>query len=117
MKKLFLLISVFLACSLFAIAGSPVVGSWDCVAVADMDYPFVLKFVEKDGILAGTAETNQGDAGAVKNVKLEEGILTFSIDTYVAGMVEFKAKLEGDTLEGTFDTYDFGGEFTGKRQK
>ena len=118
MKKLVLFAAIIMACGLYTLAASPVVGTWDCVAYADMDYPFTLIFAEgEDGTLAATAESNEVDVGPVANIKLEGAVLTFSIDTAIAGNVDFEATLEGDSLKGTFDTYDFGGEFTGKRRK
>ena len=117
MKKIILLtVALFLTCSLFALAGSPVVGTWDCIAYVDQDYPFILKISEQDGELTGTAETQYGESTEAVNLKLEDGMLSFGIDSPEVGMIDFKAKLEGDTLKGTLEGYDFSGEFTAKRQ-
>ena len=116
MKKLGLLTIVLFVCSSLTFAASPAVGTWDCIASVDMDYPFVLKVVEKDGEITGTAESQMGESTAAENLKLEDGILSFGIDSPEVGMIDFKAKLEGDTLTGTLEGYDFGGEFTAKRQ-
>lgn len=117
MKKTVLLtVILFLTCSLFALAGSPAVGTWDCVAYVDQDYPFILNISEQDGEITGTAETQYGESTAAENLKLENGVLSFSINSPEVGMIDFEAKLEGDTLKGTLEGYDFSGEFTAKRQ-
>ena len=73
--------------------------------------------IEKDGEVSGTAYSPAGENTPALKLALEEGVLSFSIDSPEVGMIDFKAKLEGDTLKGTLEGYDFGGEFTATRQK
>jgi len=117
MKKTILLAVILLTCTFYGFAASPAVGTWDCIASVDQDYPFSLIIAEKDGALTGTAESPSGEAGPVENLKLENGVLTFSMDTSSAGMVDFEATLDGDTLKGTLEGWDFGGEFTATLRK
>jgi len=117
MKKIALLTILFLACGLLTMAASPAVGSWDCVVHADMDYSFTLIIAEADGVLTAKGEARDFEVGPVEKINLEDNVLTFTIDNPMAGIVDFKATLDGDTMKGTFDTYDFGGEFTGTLQK
>jgi hypothetical protein len=117
MKKTVLMAIILLTCSFFGLASSPVVGTWNCVASVDQDYPFSLIITEKDGALTAAAEAPSGEAGPVENMKLEDGVLTFTIDTASAGMIDFEATLDGDTLKGTLESWDFGGDFTGTKKK
>lgn len=116
MKKTILLLIILVASAFTVLAASPAAGSWDCVATVDQEYPFVLTITDKDGVLTGKAESYQGDAGPVENIKIEDGVLTFSIDTAAAGMIDFEGKLDGNTIKGTLEGWDFGGEFTGTRK-
>jgi len=117
MRKTLLMTAAFLTCSLFALAASPAVGTWDCLASVDQDYPFVMEIVEQDGELSATAESSYGEAGPVENMKLEGNTLTFTIDTSSAGKVDFTATVDGDTMKGTLESWDFGGDFSAKRQE
>ena len=117
MKKSVLMTIILMSCFAFGFAASPAVGTWDCIASVDQDYPFTLVISEADGVLKATAESPSGEAGPVENVKLENGVLTFSIDTATAGMIDFEATITGDTLKGTLESYDFGGELTGTLRK
>ena len=117
MKKTMMMAIILLTCSFFGFAASPASGTWDCIASVDQEYPFTLTITEKDGALTGITESPSGEAGPVENVKLENGVLSFTMDTASAGMIEFEAKLDGDTLKGTLESWDFGGEFSGKLRK
>jgi len=117
MKKTVLLTVVFLACNILGFAASPAAGTWDCSAYVDQDYPFTMEIVENDGVLAGSVANTYGESIDLKNLKLEEGVLYFSIDSPEVGMINFKATLDGDSLKGTLEGYDFGGEFTATRKK
>ncbi len=117
MKKTVLMAIILLTCSFFGFAASPVVGTWDCIASVDQDYPFSLVITEKDGSLAATADSPSGEAGPLENIKLDDGVLTFSLDSASAGMIDFEATLDGDTLKGTLEGWDFSGEFSGTRKK
>lgn len=117
MRKALLMAAILFICSVFALAASPVVGTWDCIASVDQDYPFTLKIVEKDGELSGTAETSYGEGGPVEGINLEGDTLTFSINTNAAGKVDFTATVDGDTMKGTLESWDFGGEFSARRQE
>ncbi|MFH1965930.1 MAG: hypothetical protein ABIJ42_10380 [Acidobacteriota bacterium] len=117
MKKTILMAILLLTCTLYGFAASPAVGTWDCIASVDQDYPFTLIISEVDGALQGTAESPSGEAGPVDKVKLENGVLTFSLDTSSAGMIDFEATLDGDTLKGALEGYDLAGEFTATLRK
>jgi len=117
MKKSFVLATILLICAVYGFAASPITGTWNCIASVDQDYPFVLTITEDNGNLAAKAESTSGEVGPVENISFENGNLTFSIDTAIAGMVDFKAVVEGDTLEGTLEGWDFGGQFKGTRKK
>lgn len=116
MKKFSLLLILLTVSSFSGLAAANVVGSWDCVAIVDQEYPFVLTLKEANGELSGTAETSYGQAGPVKNVVLEENVLKFSVDHPSAGLIDFEATVDGDSLEGSLEGWDFGGEFKGTRK-
>jgi hypothetical protein len=117
MKKSLLMTIILLTCFAFGFAASPAVGTWDCVASVDQDYPFTLVITEVDGQLQGTAEAASGDGGPVENIKLENGVLSFTVESPSVGSIDFEATLDGDSMKGTLESYDFGGEFTGKLRK
>jgi len=117
MKKTILLAVILLICPFYGFAASPAAGAWDCIVTVDMEYPFVLIITEEEGGLKGTAEAPNGEAGPVEQLKLENGVLSFSIDNPEMGVFEFEATLDGDTLKGSFKNWDVSGEFTAALQK
>lgn len=117
MKKTVFMTVVLFTCTFFGIAASPAVGTWDCVASVDQDYPFTLVITEVDGQLQGTAKATSGDGGPVEKIKLENGVLSFTVESASVGSIDFEATLDGESMKGTLESYDFGGEFTGKLRK
>jgi len=117
MRKTILLAVILLICTSYGFAASPAAGTWDCVAVADQEYFFTIYITEKDGELTGIAEGASGESGPVDALKLENGVLTFAIDSPDVGNIKFEATLDGDTLKGTYSTSDFGGEFSAALRK
>jgi hypothetical protein len=101
------------------------VGTWKCeYEIGDMKRTSTLQ-IKKDGDkLAGTMTWPDQKETKLKDVKLKDGDLTFSVDRVVMGnkyAVEYKFMVDGDKLKGK-GAVDAGGtkrefDIAGKREK
>ena len=101
------------------------VGTWKCeYAIGEMKRTSTLT-IKKDGDkLAGTMTWPDQKATNLKDLKLKDGTLTFSVERKVMDNtfhVEYKLKIDADKLKGK-GAVDVGGEkrefdITGKREK
>jgi hypothetical protein len=89
-----------------------VLGEWDCEAVVDMTYPFILSFAEKEGKLAGSIIGDNGTT-QLESVSYSDGTLKFQFDYPPAGgLIDFESKVKGKSIEGTLSNYMFMGDFS-----
>jgi hypothetical protein len=126
MKAMLSLALVLGVCGLSAAADkADPVGTWKCAyEIGDMKRTSTLT-VKKDGDkLAGTMSWPDQKDEKLKDVKLNDGTLTFSAVRKLMGneiKVEYKFTIEGDKLKGKGGA-DFGGQrqefdIEGKREK
>lgn len=96
-------------------AGSPAVGTWDCVAgTPDGDLNWTLSITEKEGTLAGSVSGDPGEF-QLAEVNFGEGSLTFKV---TIGEVTYSVKvgIEKDKLDGNWEGGDASGTMTGTRR-
>jgi hypothetical protein len=60
--------------------------------------------------VTGTAGPDESKQWAIKNGKLEEGKLTFQVDTEGGGSIAFELVFDGDTIRGSATGTGDGGE-------
>ena len=101
------------------------VGTWKCeYKIGDQNRTSTLTITKDGDKLAGTMSWPDQKDEKLKDVKLKDGTLTFSAERELKDMkltVEYKLKVEGDTLKGK-GAVDAGGEkrefdIEGKREK
>lgn len=119
MKKLLMALGCLIVLSLPVLAdNAPVIGTWDCEIYVDMvgqTYPFKITLSEADGVLSGKASSDAQGETEMKNVKFENNVLTYAIDTLEAGTIEFKLEIGDSELKGTGGNWDFEGSVKGKK--
>jgi hypothetical protein len=112
MKKLFGLLLL----TAFALAAGELDGKWsgkfdithsDGETKADSAY----MNLKLDGTkVTGTAGPDETKQWTIKNGKLEEGKLTFQVDTEGGGSIAFELVFDGDTIRGSATGTGDGGE-------
>jgi hypothetical protein len=91
------------------------VGTWDIVSTSpqgEMTSVLTLKMV--DGQPKAEFEL-MGEKRTVSDEKLAGNVLTFKLE-YEGGVYEVEAKVDGDTLAGTWQGGGYSGEMKGKRR-
>ena len=127
MKEILATALVFGLCGLAGArdAKADPVGTWKCEYEIGGQRRESTLSVKKDGDkLTGTMTYQDKQEAKLKNLKLKDGELTFSVDRKLMDMtftVEYKLKVEGDKLKGKAAA-DFGGEkmefdIEGQREK
>jgi hypothetical protein len=113
----FLLAALVLAAlPLASAADAPkVVGTWDAVSTTpNGDMPSVIKVQEVEGALKAEIEID-GFARTVTDEKLEGNVLRMKVQ-YEGGVYDVEVKIDGDTLEGTWQGGGYSGTLKGKRR-
>jgi hypothetical protein len=129
MKAILSVALILGGCSLVAAAQdkSDPVGKWSCEYEIGGQSRTATLIIKKDGDkLAGTMSWPDQKETAVKDLKLKDGDLTFSVERKLPGMddainLEYKLKIDGDKFKGK-GAAEFGGEkrewdIEGKREK
>jgi hypothetical protein len=107
---------VLAALPLASAADAPkVVGTWDAVSTTpNGDMPSVIKVKEVEGALKAEIEID-GVARTVTDEKLEGNVLRMKVQ-YEGGVYDVEAKIDGDTLEGTWQGGGYSGTLKAKRR-
>jgi hypothetical protein len=106
MKAILATVVVFGLCGLAAAQGSKAdpVGTWKCEYEIGGQQREATLAIKKDGDkLTGTMSFQDGQEAKLKDLKVKDGELTFSVERKVMDMtftVEYKLKVEGDKLTG-----------------
>jgi hypothetical protein len=128
MKAILSMALVFGVCGLTGAADDKVVdpvGTWKCEYEIGGAKRMATLTIKKDGDkLAGTMSWPDQKDTKVKDLKLKDGTLTFSVERKFMDNtfnVEYKLTIDGDKLKGKAGA-EFGGEkqewdFAGKREK
>jgi hypothetical protein len=127
MKAIFATALVFGLCGLAGAQATKAdpVGTWKCEYEIGGQKREATLAVKKDGDkLAGTMTYQDRQEAKLKDLKVKDGELTFSVERELMDMkftVEYKLKIEGDKLKGKAAA-DIGGEkrefdIEGKREK
>lgn len=91
------------------------VGTWDAVATTpNGDMPSVITVKEVDGALKAEIEID-GSARTVTDEKLEGNVLRMKVQ-YDGGVYDVETKIDGDTLEGTWQGGGYSGTLKAKRR-
>jgi hypothetical protein len=98
MKKLFGLLLL----TAFALAAGELDGKWSG--------KFDITHSDGDTKVTGTAGPDETKQWTIKNGKLEEGKLTFQVDTEGGGSIAFELVFDGDTIRGSATGTGDGGE-------
>jgi len=110
------LASLVLAAAPLAAADAPrIVGTWDAVATTpngDMSSVIVVKQVE--GALKAELEID-GAKRTVTDEKLEGNVFRMKVQ-YEGGVYDIEVKVDGDTLDGTWQGGGYSGTLKGKRR-
>ncbi|MBT3385996.1 MAG: hypothetical protein HN778_05975 [Prolixibacteraceae bacterium] len=119
MKKLLIVIFV-LGFSIQGFANldaKQVLGKWKyTVETGQGQMTGILKFVEKEGKLAGDVIPDEGGVYPFTKVELKEGnILYFELKPEY-DVIKVSVKVEGDKFKGTGSTYDGDFTLTGEKQ-
>ena len=106
---------VLAALPLAAADGPKVVGTWDAVSTTpNGDMPSVIKISDAGGVLKAEIEID-GYARTVSDEKLAGNVLTMKV-TYEGGVYDVEVKIDGDTLDGTWQGGGYSGTLKGKRR-
>ena len=107
---------VLAALPLASAADAPkVVGTWDAVSTTpNGDMPSVIKVKEVEGALKAEIEID-GVARTVTDEKLDGNVLRMKVQ-YEGGVYDVEAKIDGDTLEGTWQGGGYSGTLKAKRR-
>ena len=127
MKAILATAVVFGLCGLAGAQGTKgdPAGTWKCEYEIGGQKRVATLAVKKDGDkLTGTMTYQDGQEAKLKDLKVKDGELTFSVDRKLMDMtftVEYRLKVEGDRLKGKAAA-DIGGEkrefdIEGKREK
>jgi len=109
--------ALFLAvASLAPAADAPkVVGTWDAVAsTPDGDMPSVITIKQAEGALKAEIEIG-GMQRIVTDEKLEANVFRMKVQ-YEGGVYDVEAKIDGDTLDGTWQGGGNSGTLKAKRR-
>ena len=91
------------------------IGTWDAVATTpDGDMPSVIKVKEVDGAVKAEIEI-AGTARTVTDEKLEGNVFRMRVQ-YEGGVYDVEAKIDGDSLEGTWQGGGYSGTLKAKRR-
>ncbi len=98
-------------------ADNPVVGKWDAISNdgSGEELKWTLTVNETEGKLSGMLSGGPGDVPLV-DPKLEGNAFTFKISINSNCLAEFKLKVEGKKLEGTFSCPEVSGTFKGTKK-
>jgi hypothetical protein len=118
---------VFGLCGVAAAQGTKAdpVGTWKCeYHIGDTKREATLTVKKEGDKVAGTMKFQDGQESKLKDPKVKDGELTFSVDRKVMDMtflVEYKLKVDGDKVKGK-GAIEIGGEkrefdIEGKREK
>ena len=92
-----------------------VVGTWDVVATTpNGDMPSVITVKLVDGALKATIEID-GVPRTVTDEKLEGNVFRMKVQ-YEGGVYDIEAKVDGDTLDGTWQGGGYSGTLKAKRR-
>jgi hypothetical protein len=92
-----------------------VVGTWDAVATTpNGEMPSVITVKMVDGALKAEIEID-GYARTVTDEKLEGNVFRLKVQ-YEGGVYDVEAKIDGDTLEGTWQGGGYSGTLKAKRR-
>jgi hypothetical protein len=114
-------IILFLGFALFAAAGSPIAGKWDCISVSNetgTKVAWTLNVKEDAGKLSGSITlVDSGAEIPALEPTLEGNTFSFKIRINEQEVVELTATIAGKQLDGKFKGHDSGtGTFKGTRQ-
>ena len=107
---------VLAALPLASAADAPkIVGTWDAVSTTpNGDMPAVIKVNKVEGGLKAEIEID-GYARTVTDEKLEGNVFRMKVQ-YEGGVYDVEAKIDGDTLDGTWQGGGYSGTLKGKRR-
>ena len=112
MKKVFIFVfTLCISLQLFAeLKTKQVVGKWKYTVVTDQSsISGSIKFIEKEGELAGEVYTDDGGIYPLTKIEIREGdVLYFELKPEY-DVIKVKVTIEGKKFKGTGTTYD--GEF------
>jgi hypothetical protein len=95
--------------------GPKVVGTWDAVATTpEGDMPSVITVKEVEGALEAEIEIG-GYPRTVTDEKLEGDVFRMKVQ-YEGGVYDVEAKIDGDTLDGTWQGGGYSGTLKAKRR-
>jgi len=117
MRYFALLWILFLSVTALVAGNEAILEKWECEAIVDMTYPFSLEFAEEGGKLTGTITGDQGTT-PLTSIQFADGKLTFEFDYPPAGgIIDFEAKVQGESINGTLGNDMFIGDFSCRRPK
>jgi hypothetical protein len=110
MKKIVILVALVLIPLSLSAGADKVLGKWDCEAVVDMTYPFIMTLEKSGEELTGRMS---GDSGSLdlESVSYKEGTLKFQINHPDGGLIDFEGKPGESGIEGTLGNEMFVGDF------
>ena len=119
MKKLLIVLFVLgISVQGFAqLNAKQVVGNWKYIVdTGEGQMTGILKFIEKEGKLAGDVIPDEGGVYPFTRVELKEGnILYFELKPEY-DVIKVTVKIEGDKFKGSGSTYDGDFALTGEKQ-
>jgi hypothetical protein len=91
------------------------VGTWDAVAsTPNGDMPSVITIKQVDGALKADLEID-GTSRTVSDEKLEGNVFRMKVQ-YEGGVYDVEVKIDGDTLDGTWQGGGYSGTLKAKRR-
>ena len=113
---LFLAVLALAAVPVAGAADAPkVVGTWDAMATTpNGDMPSVIVIKQVDGALKAELEID-GTKRTVSDEKLEGNVFRMKVQ-YEGGVYDIELKVDGDTLDGTWQGGGYSGTLKAKRR-